>query len=99
MASLIFAKNFFNSVPINIFKKAATNSEIIIGGVGKFAFEHQLIANETFIYSVGLVATNYNYLADGVLFAGGIGSFIIPGFRLYKSWENKAIDIINCENR
>ena len=87
----------FNLAPLNTFKKATSNSDIIIGGLGKFVFEHKLIANETFIYSIGLGIAQHNYLSGGILLVGTISSMVIPGLRLLKSWESKSIDIINCE--
>jgi hypothetical protein len=97
MAFLFIAKNFFNSIPTNTFKKASTNSEIIIGGVGKCVFENKLIGYEAMTYSICLSIAHQDALANGMLILGAIGSGIIPILRLLKSWENKNIDIINCE--
>jgi hypothetical protein len=99
MASLILAKSLFKLAPPNIFKKATTNSNIIIGGVGKYVFENKLIINETLFYSIGLGIAQQNYLSGGVLLVGAFCSFFVPAYRLFKSWENKSIDIINCEYR
>jgi hypothetical protein len=99
MASLILAKSLFNLAPPSAFKKATTNSDIIIGGVGKYVFENKLIVNETLIYSIGLGIAQQNYLSGGILIIGGVCSFFVPAYRLFKSWENKSIDIINCEYR
>lgn len=97
MALLFVAKNLFNSVPKDTFKKASSNSEIIIGGLSKFIFEHKLIKYETMGYSICLGIAQQDALANGMLLVGAIGCGIIPTIRLLKSWDGKDIQIVNCE--
>ncbi len=100
MASLILAKNLFKLMSPNTFKKASSNSEIIIGGTSKFLFEKNLIQCETMVYSICLGIVQQDILSSGVLIIGGVfGSHLLPAYRLFKSWENKEIKIINCEYR
>ena len=75
-----------------------SNSEIIIGGTSKFLFEKNLIQYETMVYSIGLGFMQQDILSGGILIIGGVFvSHLIPAYRLFKSWQTKSIDIINCE--
>lgn len=104
MLLLCLLDNFFKRNKY-MFVKAITTPEIIIGGVTKVYIEHYVVSFELSLYLIGgnLIMLPYDKQLYTCIIAYNVimiptcitMPYLIPGYRLYKSFNNKTLKIIN----